>query len=334
LVERPIDTKYTEGQVRAVLTNIGVEIKTETGTDFLCACPFHDNRHSPAFTISKEKGLWLCFNGSCDGSRGGNLEQLVMRVTGREDMEAKRFIAKKETETRVPLSENIDKLFIKHTLPTIPQRLIDSLHQNFKESLEAIEYMEGRGFELDTVLEFEVGYDVEREMITVPIHDKDGNPIGLNGRSIEGKYFKLSKGLPRNEVLFNLHRAKRHSTVIVCESQFDAMRIHQAGYPNAVCAFGSHWSAAQLGQLERFFERVIIFTDNDEPGIDSGMKIAAALRHLSVRWSHYDFLNRTPDVTIDGETRPAKDAGEMSDRQIKQCIERAIPHIEFEGMLQ
>lgn len=312
---------YDREQVRAVIENLGIEVAAETYSDYLCYCPFHSNSDSPAFTVGIENGLYICHNASCKANEGGNLTKLVLLLSDRSDMEAIRFIAKKAQETAKPLSVKLEALQAEERWPMIPQVKIDELHDKYLQSDRAIEYMHGRRFTEQTVNAFEVGYDPDKDMVVVPIHDKDGNPIGVNGRSIEGKHFKLTKRLPRNSILFNLHRAKQYGTVIVCESQFDVMRIHQAGYPNAVCFLGSHISAEQGALLQRYFERVIIMTDADKAGRKMGHNLSAMLRGTKVEWAIWDWGVIYP--------HDAKDAGDMTDAEIKYVIDNAVNDIAY-----
>lgn len=317
--------RYSGPQVAAIAKAIGVEIASETHSDLICYCPFHHNNSTPAFAISKEKGLWLCYRPDCPGGTGGTLPVLVEKLTKRTELEALRFIDKKGGETKRPLSDELDELLVPERMPILPQMKIDEFKYNLHNSGEALDYMYGRGFSNVTLLAFDAGYDPEKDMVVVPIHDTEGNPIGINGRSIQGKRFKLSKGIPRNKVLFNLHRAKRYPTVIFCESQFDVMRIHQAGFPNAVCSLGSHVSKEQMALLHRYFDRLIIMTDNDEAGRKTGYTLAGTLRTMHVEWAVWDYDTVYP--------HDAKDAGNMTDGEIKQCLNGAIPHFDYESML-
>ena len=251
---------------------------------------------------------------------------MLVEILGRRTkVEALRLIEKKGGETQQPLRSQLDELLVPERMPIFPQMLIDEFVENRKKYHKGTEYLKGRGFSKDTLDHFEAGYDPKKEMVVVPIHDQDGNPIGLNGRTVEGKYFKLSKGVPRNKILFNMHRAKRYSTGILCESQFDVMRIHQAGFPNAVCPLGSHVSKEQMALMHRYFERLIIMTDNDKAGRKTGFSVAGTLMTVHVEWAVWD------DETV--YPHGAKDAGDMTDKEIKKCIEGAIPHFEYESLL-
>ena len=63
---REIDsTQYTPAHVKSIIKSLGLEIVGETSNDFLCFCPFHSNRHTSSFSVSREKGAYICFNPAC-----------------------------------------------------------------------------------------------------------------------------------------------------------------------------------------------------------------------------------------------------------------------------
>lgn len=312
---------YAPDQVRATVESLGIDVVAETEKAFLCYCPFHHNSDTPAFAVNKTDGTYICFNASCSAARGGGLPRLVMAKSDKEYMSAIRFIAKKGGETERPLEMKLEALRAEEHLPMLPQMKIDELVENLWKDQAALDYLKGRGFEEQTLKDFEVGYDPGKDMVVVPIHDEHGNPIGVNGRSVEGKRFKLTKRIPRNKILFNLHRAKQTGTAIICESQFDVMRIHQAGYPNAVAFLGSYISGDQAYLLRRYFERVIIMTDADKAGRKMGHNLVAMLRGMKVEWAIWDWGVIYP--------HDAKDAGDMTDEEIRKVIENAVSHVAY-----
>ena len=147
-------------------------------------------------------------------------------------------------------------------------------------------------------------------------------PIGIVGRSIEGKTFKNSTDLPKSKTLFNIHRAKKiGGNVIVVESNFDAIRIHQAGFPNVVATLGGFLSKEQHSLLNKYFNKIIIMTDADAAGRELGSAIADKLRNKDILWSSYEYGKIYP--------HDAKDAGDMTDEEIKACINNAVSNIEY-----
>lgn len=317
-----MDTVLDADQVREIIESLGVKIAGDTSNDFLCYCPFHSNTFSPAFTISKSTGLYMCHNPSCSASRGGNLIKIMVLLGGKDPMEARRLIAKRSVESGKSLLEKIIELSDESDIKVISDELVRQMEDNYSKSDRAKAYMESRGFDDATTKYFRVGYDPKSDMVLVPIFNPQGEPVGFNGRTIGGKRFRLSKDLPRNELLFNLHNAKRQGgTAVVCESQFDVMKMHQAGFPNGVCFLGSSISDRQIYLLQRYFNRVIIMTDADPAGRKAGHTLSQKLRGVAVEWAIWDWGVVYP--------HDAKDVGDMTLEEIRHCIKNAVSDISY-----
>jgi DNA primase len=341
---------YTPNQVEATLGACGVDVEGETTNDFLCYCPFHGNRHSPSFSVSKTNGAYICFNHSCGAT--GTLIELVKRTTNRNEFEARRIILKKASETQQAFEDKL-KAALSPVVDFVefPQKTLDRMYEDFWLYNEPVDYMmKERGFTEETLRYFKTGFSLKREIIAVPMHDPKGMPVGVIGRpaSKENKFFKNSKGLPTSKTLWNLHRAKRTGdTVIITEASFDAMRVHQAGYENVVACLGGNFSPYHFDLLDKYFSTIVIMTDFDKkekhmytgcrkckkrgsnlcmghnPGRDLGATIAAGLHRKKVLWASYDEKEIYP--------HDAKDAGDMTDDEIRQCLRNAVSNFTYEG---
>jgi len=183
-------------------------------------------------------------------------------------------------------------------------------------------YFTGRGINRESIDHFKLGYSKNQDMVIVPVHSPDGVPVGLVGRSIEGKSFKNSTGLPRNKTMFNIHRAKRMGgAVVIVESSFDAIRVHQSGYPNVVATLGGFISKINIQNLNRNFTKIIIMTDADPAGRELGKTIASSLKNKEILWAHYSNDMLYP--------HDAKDVGDMTEEEVKTCIENALADYEY-----
>ena len=312
---------YNKADLRSILRSCNIEIVSETGTDFLCLCPFHHNTDSPAFAVSYSKGLYICYNQNCDSS--GTILDLVKQLTNRNDFEALRFIQSNKLSSEEMLEEQLrDLLDDKPDFVEFPKNTLDKLSLDRLNSVEACDYFLSRNINNEAMDHFNLGYSEKQDMVTVPLHSPDGIPVGIIGRSIKGKSFKNSVNLPRNKTMFNLHRAKREGgTIIVVESSFDAIRLWQAGYPNAVATLGGSISDINIQHLNKYSSTLIIMTDNDQAGRALGNTIANKLKNKNVLWAHYDHGIVYPHM--------AKDVGDLTDEEIKQCVKNAIPHFEY-----
>lgn len=313
--------KYLPSQIKEVLEGIGVKIYNQSDSDFLCYCPFHSNTHTPSFAISKTTGLFICYNPSCDAR--GNLEYLISQIGKYNNFEVAKFIRELHKNRPDTFYEDLEDIFTdKKEFNLFPQMVLDDLHSNLNKSERAKEYFLSRNINEDSMEHFELGYSDKQDMVTVPLHSPDGMPVGIIGRSVEGKRFKNSDNLPRSLTMFNLHRAKKLSaTIIVCESSFDAIRIHQAGYPNVVATLGGGISKQNVQNLNRYSSSIIIATDTDEAGRKLGNEISSRLSNKNITWASFD----------DGVIYPhgAKDVGDLTDEEIKKCIKNAVSHFEY-----
>ena len=315
---------YTKADLRSILRSCNIDIISETGTDFLCLCPFHHNTDSPAFAASYSKGLFVCYNQNCSAS--GTVLDLVKKLTNRNDFEALRFISSSKQSEAEAFEDGLkDLLDDKPDFVAFPEETLKNLYNGLIKSEEAKEYLKSRKIDLSAMAHFAMGYSENMSMVTVPLHSPEGLPVGIIGRSIKDKKFKNSINLPRNKTMFNLHMAKREGgTIIVCESSFDVIRLWQAGFPNAVGTLGGSISDINIQNLNKYASTIIIMTDNDQAGRALGIKIAQKLKNKNVLWAKYDYNTIYPHL--------AKDVGDMTDEEIKQCIKNAIPHFEYAVM--
>ena len=314
-------TQYAISQVKSIVKALGLHETSEANNNLLMYCPFHSNRHTASFSISCENGAWLCYNPACGES--GNLVELVKRILHKNDFEALRFISSKQNEAL----ENFDELLAglmeeKPEFEEFPKETLAKLHEEISSTQEGKDYFKSRGIDGQSIIDFDLGYSKNMGMVTVPVHSPDGVPIGIVGRSIEGKSFKNSTNLPKSKTMFNIHRAKKiGSNVIVVESSFDAIRVHQAGFPNVVATLGGSLSAEQQRLLNKYFSTIIIMTDADEAGRELGLSISNRLNTKDILWASYDYGKIYP--------HDAKDVGDMTDQEIQQCIKNSVSHIEY-----
>ena len=258
---------YTEDQIKRVLIGSGVTIESEVGSDFIIFCPYHNNTRTPAGEVSKESGLFFCF--SCQQT--AELQELIMKMTGRSYFESIRFIKSKEKETNIEDLVN-KKLYKPKEFIQYDELLIKRLNNQALDSPRAMRYFEGRQILKRSVEKFSLGYSDKQDMVTIPVQSPDGMTVGFVARTIEGKEFKNTPGLPKSKILFNLHRIKTSSKVYVLESSFDAIRIDQVGLP-AVATLGANVSSSQIELLKKYFNEICIIADNDDAGNTMANKI-------------------------------------------------------------
>lgn len=260
-------------------------------------CPFHNNHRTPAAEVNKESGMLFCF--SCQTT--SDLIELVMHMTKRSYFESARFIKSKESEEDIERLVN-QQLYAKPEYKPYDELIIKRLFNNVAESERAQNYFAYRKITQQSCAKFSLGYSDKQDMVTIPVHSPDGMPLGFVGRSIEGKEFKNTPGLPKAKVLFNLHRVKNSDKVYIVESSFDAIRLDQVGLP-AVATLGANISSTQIELLKKYFNNIIVIADNDEAGNNMKTRLIERLG------------SRISVITLDEKY---KDIGDMDDESIKK----------------
>jgi hypothetical protein len=119
-------SNYTSGQVEAVLNEIGVDVISSTDTNLLCLCPYHRNTDSPAMSIDKMTGAWMCFAPHCD--ERGSLVKIVQDKTRHNPFVSKRLI-EKHRGAEPSVTQYLNDLFKKkeEALPTFSQDTLNNL---------------------------------------------------------------------------------------------------------------------------------------------------------------------------------------------------------------
>ena len=297
---RNATSSYSQEQIKRVITGSGINVESEVDSDYIIFCPFHNNYRSPAGEVDKRTGLFFCF--SCQHVCG--LPELIMNTSGRTYFEAVRYIKSKETETDLSYQIN-QSLVNKPDYVAYDELLIKRLCAQALESPRAMRYYSGRLINEASIHKFNLGYSEKQDMVTIPVASPDGVSVGFVGRSVEGKDFKNTPGLPKSKVLFNLHRVKTAGKVYVVESSFDAIRLDQCGFP-AVATLGANVSKIQTDLLQKYFNNIVVIADNDEAGGNMKDKIVERLG------------SRVTVINID---KQYKDIGDMPDDAIKNIDE-------------
>ena len=287
---------YSEQQVKRVLIGSGIDVERDLDNDFLIFCPFHGNFRTPAGEVNKESGLFFCF--SCQHT--ADLVELVMYVTKRTYFESVRFIEGKKTSIDFQ-SDILNKLVVKPEFVPFDDVMIKRLNLQALDSPRAMRYFSGRKITEASVKKFSLGYSDKNDMVTIPVTAPDGMMIGFVGRSVEGKEFKNTNGLPKSKTLFNLHRVKASREVYVVESSFDVIRLDQVGLPS-VATLGANVSNKQIELLRQNFNDIYVIADNDEAGGGMANRISERLP------------GRVSVIQLE---KKYKDIGDMDDESIK-----------------
>jgi DNA primase len=297
---------YAGEQVKNIVLNCGIDIVREEENWIDIFCPYHHNVRTSSAGLNKEHGTFNCF--SCGIT--ATLEEFVMYATNKTYFEAIRFI-EKEKESQDIVSLLASKINSEPDYPEFDSILIKKYNESALTNLRAVQYLKGRGITKQSAENFLLGYIEEEDMICIPIHMPNGRCVGLVQRSIEGKIFKNTPGLPKSKTLFNIHSAKKYDNIFVVESSFDAIRIEQSN-GHAVATLGANISSGQLEILGKYFNRIFVVGDNDKAGKEMEKKV----------------IDKLPTITRSAILPPGyKDVSEMEQEKLTEYISNIDNHI-------
>jgi DNA primase len=151
-----IDEVKSKIDIVDLVSEAGVKLR-HTGKNYTGFCPFHDNKHSPAFIVWPETGTWRCF-GQCN--EGGDIFKFVMKREGIDFKEALQKLAdragvkvesfQREAPQAKEANENLRKL--------LEDAIIFYRTQLFNNK-EILTYLrEKRGLTDSTIETFGLGY--------------------------------------------------------------------------------------------------------------------------------------------------------------------------------
>lgn len=192
-------------------------------------CPFHKNgqERKPSFGINKSTGSAHCF--TCGWS--GDLTTLISELFGKMDggTFGKNWLLKRynsvEVETRpnvlegfngrrnrnygfnnnIKLDNDINR-FKQHIQgDSSPKQYFGEITEEELDKYRYIHpYMYERGLTDEIIKEFDIGYDRNRQEITFPVFDLNGECVFVAGRSVNSKFFRLPKG--KNKPVYQAYR--------------------------------------------------------------------------------------------------------------------------------
>ncbi len=151
-----IDEVKSKIDIVDLVSEAGVKLR-HAGRNYTGFCPFHDNKHTPAFVVWPESGTWRCF-GQCN--EGGDIFKFVMK---REGLDFKEALKKLATRAGVEIQEYTretpqQKEAYEHLRRLLEDAVIYYRSQLFNHR-ELLSYLhEKRGLTDTTIETFGLGY--------------------------------------------------------------------------------------------------------------------------------------------------------------------------------
>lgn len=290
---------------------------TRKGKNYVATCPFHDD-HSPSMSISPDKQIYKCF--VCGA--GGNVFTFVKDYEKISFIEAVIKVAElinyelDESEKRAGGVEADPQVAAIHKVLSAGINYMNYTLFTPVASM-AKEILSRRGLNDELIRRFDIGYnprndalthyllqkkfneadlvaanvsrvsangihDVFSHRIMIPIHDRNGNPVGFTARRIDeddtSKYINTTDtpAFHKGNLVFNLHRAKQaikeEKRVIVVEGAMDVIAYEKVGIHASVATLGTACTLTQLQQIRNLHVPVVVSYDGDEAGLNATYK--------------------------------------------------------------
>ena len=153
--EHLIDEVKERNEIVDVISSY-VHVKS-TGHSYKALCPFH-NEKTPSFVISRDKQIFKCFG--C--GEAGDVLNFVMKIENLEFIDAVKFLAERvnmKVETEQLNKQGSEANNRKNKLYEISKVAAKFFYNNLKErGNPALKYLINRGFSIQTISHFGLGY--------------------------------------------------------------------------------------------------------------------------------------------------------------------------------
>lgn len=282
-------------------------------SDFNIICPFHEDIN-PSMRICLTDGSFFCFG--CEAK--GNALDFVKKVHPElNELQAcvllEQILNSKEVKTLNVKYRKKRRLQNKQALNEAHDyyyglRSIDWNDIHTKEEHEVLQYMKQRGFNERAlnIAQCRTNYNIAYPFI-FPILD-NGEFKGWVGRTMNKYVEKKRKylyndGFRKRDTLCGNY--EQNKVVFICEGFMDYLSLRTRGHlKNVVAILGWHISDEQIQKLkDKGVTTVVSALDNDNAG-NKGTEYLKQFFHV-IRFAYPDGI---------------KDAGEMSEQQLKTAI--------------
>lgn len=221
------------------------DVQAQSGDEFICRCPWHNDQGKPNLYVNGKKGVWLCH--SC-GSKG-HLRSITQSMPAvKTDGVRKALLEQMSTSSNERPLYKAEGWLKKFDFP----------HDQWDERLSPA-----------CQERFQVGYDPFTDLLTIPIRDSRGRLLGVITRRLDDlkPKYRYPKGVKIGTLLFaSWLIRKRHRKVAIVEGSVDTMACWDARVP-ALGLLGSRMTEDQRDLLLRLgVQHVVLMLDNDNAG--------------------------------------------------------------------
>jgi len=260
--------------VEEVLSQQGIEylVNANNPSEIAVRCfsGLHEDRN-PSLSLNIEKGVFNCF--SCGFK--GNVQQFFegLGVVQIPQLNTKLGFRIKKLKSKLEQIRSTGEVRLPE--PTI------SIAHSFK------------GISAKTLKEFGAFFTDSAgltDYVCVPIYQHrklkfiEGRYKVLSSTSENPKYLRKPAGASVADILFPLDSVKDFSHIILVEGLFDVLKLHELGYTNSLCIFGTqNFTPVKAKMLDEYgCRKVTILMDGDSAGKQAAQKIQKLLEQRNI----------------------------------------------------
>lgn len=289
-------------------------------------CPFHPDDINPSMLINLSEGTWFCFGCQSSGDAMKFVNLMEKKYNGMNDLQScKKYfeILRSEKCSDIYISNKIN-LKNKKQSRQLYNEAYDYYHglsrvdwycPEGKEVIEALEYMEFRGYSKKTLklANAKVTYNNSYGIIFPMIENRKfrGWVSRTMREDIEKKRkYLYNEGFSRSDTLVGSYGTKDY--IIVVEGYMDRLRFVENGMSdNVVAILGWKMSKQQELKIRKAgIKNIISCLDNDECGNKGTLYLKSVFGPGNVlRWSYINGL---------------KDPGEMTHEQFHEAYKKTM----------
>lgn len=325
-------------EVLQLAKNFLTKVRRSGPENIEAVCPFHlkadgTPERTPSFRMSLTKGVYFCH--SC-GEKGNLFTFLRANGVTRSEIDGRYSYILDQASKNAPPPQNAKNPKRVFALEPLPEAVLGFFDYAPKALLS-------RGFSMETLRHFDIGYDPWHQRITYPLRDLNGRLVGISGRADDGRLPRykvytteyLKWGLPergqpeKTGLLWNAHQvypsvyflSPGAADVVVVEGYKAAMWLWQCGVKNVVALMGTYLSWEHQWILERLGARVYLLLDNNMPG-RNGMITAAENLVKSLNVYVVEYPKRLVD---DDDAQP----DDLTAQEAKEAIANARTYMSW-----
>lgn len=265
-------------EIEKILIEKGIEYKINPNNPYEINMKCFSGEHAdsnPSLSYNLEKGVFNCFACGFKGDTTKLMKELGIIFTieplSKQGFKIKRLAEKLESlRGDKPIYLPEPRFPVKHPFKGITTATMDKFNA------------------------FMTTYDSMDDYICIPVYQGgklrfiEGRHTVLNAKNLNmPKYMRRPAGADVSSVLFPLDAIKDFTQVILVEGIFDALNMHDMGYTNTLCIFGTNnFNAGKAKMLDEYGCRhVILMMDGDTAGRQAAVKIQKLLSQRSIHTS-------------------------------------------------